>query len=157
MSEALISAPGSLCAEVGQGLPPFPTPLCPLAASGLRFAPDGFLLTKPNTLPHNRVASVATLRWCSGSSRNAVRLPFGISVQLRRNPQEELSRDQKHSVLARGTIREHSICSYGLLPKISFHQLPYLASGVAGPGDVLLSKLGVTLGHLDIRMPKNLC
>src|SRR5215469_2600779 len=86
MSGALISAPGSLCAEVGQGLPPFPTPLCPLAASGLRFAPDGFLLTKPNTLPHNRVASVATLRWCSGSSRNAVRLPFGISVQLRRNP-----------------------------------------------------------------------
>src|SRR5215471_18884735 len=88
MSGALISAPGSLCAEVGQGLPPFPTPLCPLAASGLRFAPDGFLLTKPNTLPHNRVASVATLRWCSGSSRNAVRLPFGISVQLRRNPQQ---------------------------------------------------------------------
>src|SRR5215469_12055460 len=88
MSGALISAPGSLCAEVGQGLPPFPTPLCPLAASGLRFAPDGFLLTKPNTLPHNRVASVATLRWCSGSSWNAVRLPFGISVQLRRNPQQ---------------------------------------------------------------------
>jgi hypothetical protein len=31
------------------------------AASILRSAPDRFLLTKPNTLPHNRVASVATL------------------------------------------------------------------------------------------------
>ena len=27
------------------------------------------------------------LRWCSGSSRNAVRHPSGASVQLRRNPQ----------------------------------------------------------------------
>src|SRR5215472_2484523 len=98
MSGALISAPGSLCAEVGQGLPPFPTPLCPLAASGLRFAPDGFLLTKPNTLPHNRVASVATLRWCSGSSRNAVRLPFGISVQLRRNPQDRMGEAENHLI-----------------------------------------------------------
>src|SRR5580700_8522790 len=80
------SRSGFLFAEAGTGLPPFPAPLSPLAASLLRFAPDRFLLTKPNTLPHNRVASVATLRWCSGSSRNAVRLPFGMSVQLRRNP-----------------------------------------------------------------------
>jgi hypothetical protein len=29
------------------------------------------------------------LRWCSGSSRNAVRLPSGTSVQLHRNPQNE--------------------------------------------------------------------
>ena len=36
---------------------------------------------------HNRDASVATLRWCSGSSRNVVRLPSGICVQLRRNLQ----------------------------------------------------------------------
>ena len=36
---------------------------------------------------HNRVASVATLRWCSGSSRNAVRNHLGFSVRLRRNPQ----------------------------------------------------------------------
>jgi hypothetical protein len=35
----------------------------------------------------NQKASVATLRWCSASARNAVRLPFGISVRLRRNPQ----------------------------------------------------------------------
>src|ERR1700693_3480428 len=32
------------------------------------------------------MASVATLRGCSGSSRNAVRLPFGNSLRLRRNP-----------------------------------------------------------------------
>ena len=44
-----ISAPGSLCAEAGQGLPLFPAPLCPLAACFLRCAPDRFLLTKPNT------------------------------------------------------------------------------------------------------------
>ena len=72
--------------EAGQGLPPFPPPLCPLAASFLRCTPDKFSLTKPNTFPHNREASVATLRWCSESSRNAVRLPFGMSVQLHRNP-----------------------------------------------------------------------
>ena len=46
-----------------------------------------FSLTKPNTFPHNRGASVATLRDRSPSARNAVRLPFGISVHLRRNPQ----------------------------------------------------------------------
>jgi hypothetical protein len=43
--------PGSfarfLCAEAGQGLPPFPAPLCPLAAFFLRCAPDRFLLTNP--------------------------------------------------------------------------------------------------------------
>ena len=38
----------------------------------------------------NRPASVATLRWCSGSSRNAVRIDPGFSVRLRRNPQLEL-------------------------------------------------------------------
>jgi hypothetical protein len=35
---------------------------------------------------HNRSASVVTLRWCSGSSRNAVRMHPGFSVRLRRNP-----------------------------------------------------------------------
>jgi hypothetical protein len=34
-----------------------------------------FLEYKPNTFSHNRGAKGATLRWCSGSSRNAVRLP----------------------------------------------------------------------------------
>jgi hypothetical protein len=83
------SRSGSLCAEAGQrAAAPFPAPLSPLAALILRCAPDRFLLTKPNTFPHNRGASVATLRWCSGSSRNAVRLPFGMNVQLHRNPQK---------------------------------------------------------------------
>jgi hypothetical protein len=59
-----------------------PHALCPLAASFLRCAPDRFLLTKPNTFPHNQVASVATLRWRSGSSRNAVRLPSGIAFSF---------------------------------------------------------------------------
>jgi hypothetical protein len=34
------SRSGLLCAEAGQGLPPFPAPLCPLGASFLRSAPD---------------------------------------------------------------------------------------------------------------------
>jgi hypothetical protein len=79
-------APGFYVLRRGKALPPFPAPLCPLAASFLRCAPDRFLLTKPNTFPQNQDASVATLRWCSGSSRNAVRLPFGMSVQLHWNP-----------------------------------------------------------------------
>jgi hypothetical protein len=92
-----------LSAEAGtRAAAPFPTPLSDTpfspAASILRFAPDRLLLTKPNTLPNNRVASVATLRWCSGSSRNGVRLPFGTSVQLRRNPHsgEETYTDLRH-------------------------------------------------------------
>src|SRR5579862_945582 len=86
MQFGALCAPGFFSAEGGdKGCRPFPR--TPFSASGLlRFAPDRFLLTKPNTLPHNRVASVATLRWCSRSSRNAVRLPSGTSVQLRRNP-----------------------------------------------------------------------
>jgi hypothetical protein len=36
------SRSGLLCAEAGQGLPPFPAPLCPLAAFFLRCAPDSF-------------------------------------------------------------------------------------------------------------------
>jgi hypothetical protein len=87
MSGALFALQGH-CAEAGQSLSPFPAPLCPLAASFLRCAPDRFPLMKANTFLHNRVASVATLRWCSGSSRNAVRIPSGMSVHLRRNPHD---------------------------------------------------------------------
>ena len=77
---------GRFSVEAGtRAAAPFPAPISPLAASFLRCAPDRFHLTKPNTFQHNREASVATLRWCSGS-RNAVRLPFGTGVQLRRNP-----------------------------------------------------------------------
>jgi hypothetical protein len=71
----------------GQGLPPLsPHPflreriLPPLRSGQVS-------LDEAEHFLHNRDASVATLRWCSGSSRNAVRLPFGMSVQLHRNPQ----------------------------------------------------------------------
>ena len=67
---------------------PCPTPPSSPRPSFLRCASDSFLLTKPNTFLHNRDASVATLRWCSGSSRNAVRTRSGICVQLHRNPHE---------------------------------------------------------------------
>ena len=86
-------APGPLCAEAGtRATAPFPAPLSPLAASFLRCAPDRFSLDEAEQFLHNRVASVATLRWCSGSSRNAVRLPSGMSVQLRRNTQYAVRR-----------------------------------------------------------------
>jgi hypothetical protein len=82
-----VRAPGPLCAEAGtRAAAPFPAPLSPLAASFLRWASDRFLLTKPNTSCTIGDASVATLRWCSGSSRNAVRIHSGFSVRLRRNP-----------------------------------------------------------------------
>src|SRR6202011_403398 len=42
---------------------------------------------------HNRVASVATLRWCSGSSRNGARNHPRFSVRLRRNPHIANRRD----------------------------------------------------------------
>ena len=78
----------SLCAEVGtRAAAPFSAPLSPLAASVLRCAPDRFFLTKPNT--SWTIAMPASLRseHCSPSARNAVRVPYGISVCLRRNPQ----------------------------------------------------------------------
>jgi hypothetical protein len=49
-----------------------------------------FFLDEAEHFLHNRDTSVATLRGCSGSSRNAVRLPSGISVRLRRNPQRKI-------------------------------------------------------------------
>jgi hypothetical protein len=48
MYGALIALRFTVC-WAGQGLPPFPAPLSPLAALSLRSAPDTFLLTKPNT------------------------------------------------------------------------------------------------------------
>jgi hypothetical protein len=49
----------------------------------MRLLAGAIQTTKPNAFLHNRVASVATLRRCSGSSRNAVR--------LRRNPHRRSS------------------------------------------------------------------
>jgi len=68
----------SLCAEAGQGLPPFPAPLSPLAASFLRCAPDKFLLTKPNTSSTIKVP--ASLR--SDGVRVHPGMPFGIIADL---------------------------------------------------------------------------
>src|SRR5215831_17791737 len=51
-----------------------------------RSSRSGVSLDEAEHFLHNRDASVATLRWCSDSSRNAVRIPSGTCVQLRRNP-----------------------------------------------------------------------
>ena len=58
-----------------------PSPAAPVASA------SDSILTNPNTL---QKASVATLRWRSASARNAVWLPFGNCVRLRRNPQYTL-------------------------------------------------------------------
>jgi hypothetical protein len=50
----------------------------------------------------NREASVAMVRGCSGSSRNAVRLPFGIGVRLRRNPHFLTMQDQRAEFVGDG-------------------------------------------------------
>jgi len=63
-----------LCAAAGQGLPPFPAPLSPLAAFFLRCAPDRFLLTKPNT--SCTIKLPASL--CSDGVRDHPGMPFGL-------------------------------------------------------------------------------
>ena len=67
-------------------MPSFPrTPF--LASGALPPLRSGYIsLDEAEHFLHNRNASVATLRWCSGSSRNAVRNHPGFSVRLRRNP-----------------------------------------------------------------------
>lgn len=74
-------------AERGQGLRPFSR--TPFSASGILPAlrSGQVSLDEAEHFLHNRGASVATLRWCSGSSRNAVRIHPGFRVRLRRNPQ----------------------------------------------------------------------
>jgi hypothetical protein len=70
-----------------------PFPRTPFSASGtpscaaLRTAPDRFSLTKPNTSCTIEVPASLRSENCSPSARNAVRVPSGISVRLRRNPQ----------------------------------------------------------------------
>ncbi len=60
---------------------------CALAQKFLRCAPDKFFLTKPNTSRTIELPASLRSENCSPSARNAVRVPFGISVHLRRNPQ----------------------------------------------------------------------
>ena len=62
-----------------------PLTLSSLASLFLRRAPTSFLDEAEHFL-HNRGASGASLRGCSGSSQNAGRLPSGISARLRRKP-----------------------------------------------------------------------
>ncbi len=69
----------SLCAEAGtRAAAPFPAPLSPLAASFLRFAPDRFHLTKPNT--SCTIELPASLR--SDGVRDHPGMPFGINLDL---------------------------------------------------------------------------
>ena len=72
-------ARGLCSAERGTGLPslsphPFPS-LRPPASATLRIVS----LDEPEHFSDNQKASVATLRPCSASARNTVRLPFGIA------------------------------------------------------------------------------
>jgi hypothetical protein len=65
-------------------LPPFPCTPNPRRTC-LRFAPDNFALTIPNT--YSTITMPASLRsdCCLPSLRNAVRLAPGMSVHLHRN------------------------------------------------------------------------
>jgi hypothetical protein len=85
-SRSACRAPGYCVLRRGKGLRPFPR--APFSASGIlpSLRSGRVSLDEGEHFLHNRDASVATLRWCSGSSRNAVRIPSGISVQFRRNP-----------------------------------------------------------------------
>ncbi len=99
MQFGALRAPDLFRAEAGaRAAGPFPAPLSPLAALFLRYAPDRFLLGKPNTFLHNRDASVATLRWCSGSSRLFRNHP-GFSVRLGRNPHLESALSFVHQLV----------------------------------------------------------
>ena len=55
-----------------------PFPRTPFSASGIlpSLRSGQVSLDEAEHFLHNRDASVATLRWCSGSSRDAVRLPL---------------------------------------------------------------------------------
>ncbi len=88
---------GSLqCSRRGQGLLPLsPHPFLrqrqPSSAS-LRIR---FSLTKPNTSGTIELPASLRSECCSPSARNAVRVPFGISVRLRRNPQRDAPSEPK--------------------------------------------------------------
>jgi hypothetical protein len=69
-----VNSPAKLCCIVSQRWPQCDLDL----ATGRVLCQQAESLTEP---------SVATLRWCSGSSRNAVRISSGMCVQLPRNPQ----------------------------------------------------------------------
>jgi hypothetical protein len=68
--------PGLCRAERGTGRPRFPGSFLrsrPPTSASLRMAS----LDEVEHFSENQKASVATLRWCSASARNNIRLPFG--------------------------------------------------------------------------------
>ena len=101
----------------GQAVPSFPrTPF--LASGALPPLRSGYIsLDEAEHFLHNRSASVATLRWYSGSSQNAVRNHPGFSVRLRRNPQPSfrvLLETIANRELRRRRVFRGLICSYYL-------------------------------------------
>ena len=74
-----------------KGLRPFPhTPF--LACASLPPLRSGqVFLDEAEHLFHNEVPASLRSEDCSPSARNAVRVPFGITVRLRRNPQSRTS------------------------------------------------------------------
>jgi hypothetical protein len=87
-AEALFALRGFCVLRRGKGRLPL-APHTPILATTIlpSLRSGQFPLDEAEHFLHDRIASVATLRWCSGSPRNAVRIPSGIFVQLRRNPQ----------------------------------------------------------------------
>ena len=75
MAGALVALRGHPVLWRGKGLPPLSPH--PFAARGIHppLRSGQVSLDEGEHFLHNRDASVATLRWCSVSSRNAVRIP----------------------------------------------------------------------------------
>jgi hypothetical protein len=87
---ALYAASGQCVLRWGQDVPSFPH--APFLARGTfpSLRSGQIFVDEAEHFLHNRDASVAALRWCSGSSRNAVRLPFEISVRRSASPESSL-------------------------------------------------------------------
>ena len=102
LAEALFALRGLCVLRWGQDVPSFPH--APFLACGAvpSLRSGQVFLDEAEHFLHNRYASVATLRGRSGSSRNAVRLPFGIGVRLRRNPHFLTMQDQRAEFVGDG-------------------------------------------------------
>src|ERR1700683_4472940 len=126
--------------EQGQrGCCPFPLhPKSPPTPS-LRFAPDKFCLTIPNT--YSTITMPASLRsdCCSPSLRNAVRLPSGNDVHLHRNTHlsninlatANMADDTealKHEFFFRGFFKKRGYYSLKNLTPDQYRSNPYFNS-----------------------------
>src|SRR5438105_4300534 len=89
-----------------------PFPRTPFSAGGrvptLCFG--WFFLTNANTSCTIEVPASLRSERCSPSARNAVRVPFGISVRLRRNPHDN-DRGQKSLRNTVGSRQQSRICT----------------------------------------------